>query len=338
MLAARHASARRTAGHPVPSGRTLALTAIVVAAGALGLYLLLPRLAGLDDTWERLDEGEPWWLLAAFGLEVASYGSYVVLLRAIFARPPVRLGWRRCTLITLAGVAASRLLAAGGAGGIAVTVWAMRRAGLGRRPVAERMTAFMVVLYGIFMIALLVGGAGLYLGVFAGRSPFALTVVPAIFGASVIVTALLLALVPHDLADGRSRGVVHGLSTASATVGDGVRAALRIVFVRRDVRVLAGGIGWWAFDIAVLGSCLHAFGGAAPVAVIVMAYFVGQLGNLLPVPGGIGGVDGALIGALIGFGVPAGLAIAAVLAYRAFAFWLPTIPGAFAYVALLRSR
>ena len=58
-----------------------------------------------------------------------------------------------------------------------------------------------------------------------------------------------------------------------------------------------------------------------------MAYFVGMLGNLLPLPGGIGGVDGGMIAALIGFGVPGGLAIAAVLSYRAFSFWLPTVPG-----------
>ena len=67
-----------------------------------------------------------------------------------------------------------------------------------------------------------------------------------------------------------------------------------------------------------------------------MSYFVGQLGNTLPLPGGIGGVDGALVGALVAFGEPAGLAIAAVLTYRAFAFWLPTLPGAIAYVQLTR--
>jgi uncharacterized protein (TIRG00374 family) len=65
-----------------------------------------------------------------------------------------------------------------------------------------------------------------------------------------------------------------------------------------------------------------------------MAYFTGMLGNLLPLPGGIGGVEGGMIGALIAFGVPGGLAVVAVLSYRAFAFWLPTIPGAVAYLQL----
>jgi uncharacterized membrane protein YbhN (UPF0104 family) len=68
----------------------------------------------------------------------------------------------------------------------------------------------------------------------------------------------------------------------------------------------------------------------------MMAYFVGMLANTLPVPGGIGAVDGGMIGALIGFGVDSGLAIVGVLSYRLFAFWLPITPGVLAYVQLLR--
>ena len=88
----------------------------------------------------------------------------------------------------------------------------------------------------------------------------------------------------------------------------------------------------------MLWASLHAFGEAPSAAVVVMAYFVGMLANALPIPGGIGAVDGGMIAALIGFGVAGGLAIVGVLAYRAFAFWLPIIPGTIAYVQLLRTR
>jgi uncharacterized protein (TIRG00374 family) len=71
--------------------------------------------------------------------------------------------------------------------------------------------------------------------------------------------------------------------------------------------------------------------------VIVMGYFVGMLGNLLPLPGGVGGVDGGMIGAFTAFGVSVELSVVAVLAYRAFAFWLPTLPGAIAYFQLRRT-
>jgi uncharacterized protein (TIRG00374 family) len=59
-----------------------------------------------------------------------------------------------------------------------------------------------------------------------------------------------------------------------------------------------------------------------------------MLGNLLPLPGGVGGVEGGMIGALIAFGVPGGLAVVSVLTYRAIAFWLPTVPGVIAYLQL----
>ena len=62
-----------------------------------------------------------------------------------------------------------------------------------------------------------------------------------------------------------------------------------------------------------------------------MAYFIGQLANVIPLPGGVGGVEGGTIGALIAFGTPASLAILGVLAYRLISFWLPTLPGAIAY-------
>jgi len=51
-------------------------------------------------------------------------------------------------------------------------------------------------------------------------------------------------------------------------------------------------VAWWGFDIATLWASFHAFGQAPPFSVLVMAYFIGMFGNLLPLPGGIGGVDG----------------------------------------------
>ena len=114
-----------------------------------------------------------------------------------------------------------------------------------------------------------------------------------------------------------------------------MRTALRLTR-ERDPGLL-GAIGWWYFDIATLWACFHAFGLAPPFAVVVMAYFIGQLGNVLPLPGGVGGVEGAMVGAFVGFGVEAGLALVAVLTYRAFAFWLPTIPGAVAYLQLRKT-
>jgi uncharacterized protein (TIRG00374 family) len=68
--------------------------------------------------------------------------------------------------------------------------------------------------------------------------------------------------------------------------------------------------------------------------VLIMGYFLGTLGSLLPLPGGIGGVEGGMIGAFAAFGVPGGQAVVAVLAYRAISFWLPTLPGIAGYLSL----
>jgi uncharacterized protein (TIRG00374 family) len=71
--------------------------------------------------------------------------------------------------------------------------------------------------------------------------------------------------------------------------------------------------------------------------VLIQAFFCGMLGNLLPMPGGVGGVEGGLIGAFVAFNVDGGLAVVAVLVYRAFTFWLPLIPGVIAYFQLRKT-
>jgi uncharacterized membrane protein YbhN (UPF0104 family) len=201
----------------------------------------------------------------------------------------------------------------------------------------------MVLLYAVYMATLVICGLGLYAGIIPGRHPFAITVVPAIFGAAVIAVFLAISLIPgnFDRFVRRSTGtgwpakVATWLATASATTGSGVRTAIDLVRSRDPF--LLGAVAWWGFDIAVLWACFHAFGAAPSVGVVVMSYFVGMLGNVLPLPGGIGGVDGGMIGAFTAFGVHVQLAIVAVLAYRVFAFWLPTLPGAVAYLQLRRT-
>jgi uncharacterized membrane protein YbhN (UPF0104 family) len=256
-------------------------------------------------------------------LELFSFWGYAVLFRRV-AGVSRRTSWA----ITLAGVAATRLLAAGGVGGIALTAWALRRTGMSARTVLTRLSTFFVALYGVFMGALVVTGLGLRLGWLSGPAPLGFTLVPAGFGAAVIAAALLLALVPHDL----DHRVGRRVAAVPAAMAAGVRGALALVRARDPA--LLGAVVWWGCDVLVLWAALRAFGAAPPGGIVVMAYFVGQLGNTLPLPGGVGGVEGGMVAALAAFGEPAGLALAGVLAYRAFAFWLPTVPGVIAYLRL----
>ncbi len=322
--------------------RVIALVVFVLASIAF-LYFVLPQISGVKAAYERVSDGDHAWLAAALGFELLSIASYVALFHGIHVPPGSPLRHRDSYLITMAGLAATRLFAAGGAGGVALTAWALRRSGMERREVAERMIAFLVVLYGVYVTAMLVCGVGLRTGLLSGEAPFGLTVVPAIIAGVVILVVGALALVPEDferrierMAPRRPRVArwLRRFALAPASMRGGVRFALYKV-AHPDLAMI-GSVTWWTFNVAVLWASFRAFGSSPPIAVLIQAFFVGMLANLLPIPGGIGGVDGGMIGALAAFGVDAGVAVLAVLSYRLFAFWLPTVPGVIAYFQLRR--
>jgi uncharacterized protein (TIRG00374 family) len=308
------------------------------------LYWGLPRLAGLEDTWSRIEQGDPWWLALALLFTILSFGGYILLFQGVFVRGGVRLTLAESYQITMASLAATRLFAAGGAGGVALTAWALRRAGMPARTVADRTIAFLVLQYGVYMAAIVVCGIGLRTGVLSGPSDVALTIVPAVIAGLLIIITLLLALTPTDLQrrldgfaarGGRFARLAQRAATLPATMSAGVRMAL--AHARDRDPALLGALAYWGFNVAILWAAFHAFGAHVPAGVVVMAYFLGMFGNLLPLPGGVGGVDGGMIGALIAFGVQDGAALVAVLTYRGFAFWLPTLPGAIAFFQLRRT-
>jgi uncharacterized membrane protein YbhN (UPF0104 family) len=105
-------------------------------------------------------------------------------------------------------------------------------------------------------------------------------------------------------------------------------------FARRPVR-LAGAFGFWTFDCAVLWAAIHACGGSPAVGVIVLAYMLGQLGNVLPLPGGIGGVEPLMLGIFVASGVHSGLAAASIVCYRAIALGLQSLAGAVSVASLV---
>ena len=124
------------------SRRRMVAFAVFVVVSLAFLYFVLPRLAGLSETWHRLNQGDPWWLAFAFGFEVISFFGYVWLFRTVFVRGRSRVDWRASYEISMAGLAATRLFAAAGAGGIALTAWALRRSGMSRRQVATRLRSW----------------------------------------------------------------------------------------------------------------------------------------------------------------------------------------------------
>jgi uncharacterized protein (TIRG00374 family) len=314
----------------------LTLGGFLLAALA-ALYFLLPKIAGLQDTWRRIENGSVWWMGAAVLFTAGMFFGYVAQFRGVFVKagPAARIGWRASYQITMAGLAASRLFAAGGAGGLVLTAWALRRAGMARRRVADLTLSFLILTYWPYAATVIVCGILLWTGALHGDAPASLTIVPAAVGVVLLVLALALTRVPTDLGRRIEGRLARRIATAPAAASAGMRDA--IAHVRSNDPAVLGAVLFWAFQVLVLWACFRAFGDSPPGGVLVQAFFIGMLGNLLPMPGGVGGVEGGMIGALVAFDVDAGLAVVAVLAFRAFTFWLPLIPGVIAYFQLRRT-
>ena len=236
------------------------------------------RIAGIDDTWARIETGDPWWLAAALGFTILSFGGYVVLFQSVFVRAGSPIDLRASYQITMAGLAATRVFAAGGAGGLVLTAWALRQSGMERRTVADHTLAFLVLTYAVYMGALVVAGIGLRTGLFPGPAPFGPPVVPAVLAAIAMALALALAVVPPDLQrrlEGYARGhgrfarVLQRASNAPAAFSAGVREA--IAHLRAHDPALLGSIAFWGFNICVLWAAFRAFGDSPAGAVIVLS-------------------------------------------------------------------
>jgi len=324
--------------------KRLAQTFVVVLLLVVAIYILLPRVVGIQDTLAKLGDATPAWIVVALAFNVLAFFSYVALFRGVIGERVVHLEWSECYQITLAGLAATRLFSAGGAGGIVLTYWALRKAGMPRRQTACRMVAFMVLLYAVYMAALIVFGILLRVGVLSGESPAGLTIVPAAIAGALIGIFLLIALIPEDI-ERRLGGFSQGyrlarfarrIAAAPATLSSGTRTA--IDFVRSPSRgglAVLGAVGFWAANIGILWASFHAYDVHVPLGVVVQGFFIGMIANLIPfAPGGVGAVDAGMIGTFVLFGLPSSEVFAAVLTYRLIAFWLPIPPGIVAFIQL----
>lgn len=308
--------ARRAA---VPAGlAAVAAGALVLAGGPMHAFAHALR---------RALDADPRWVIGGAIFELLSFAGYVALFWMVGSRASRRLGFSASTQVTLGGAAATRLLPTAGVGGAAMTLWSLRRAGLGTRDATRTLLGFLIVLYSVFLTAIVTSGTLISTGIASGDGPLALSAVPAVAAALGIAGSLALGArhARGELRPGR-------LGDAADVFGGAVRDA--IGHVRSADPRLLGALAWWTFDASVLWAMLHAFGAPPPFAVVVLAYFVGQIGNTIPIPGA---VSGGIVGVLVAFAVPADLALVSVLAYRAIAIWLPAPIGLVALGALRRT-
>jgi uncharacterized membrane protein YbhN (UPF0104 family) len=267
-------------------------------------------------------------------LEALSCGSYVLMFRQVFCP---RMSWHTSGQIAWSELGAGSLVPASGAGGLALGAWILHRGGMPADRIARRSVAFFLIKSTVNFVAVAVLGTVMAVGLVGPDRSLLLTALPAAL--SVAVIALVLAI--PRLGPGRAASPDEprlsraALAVRRAVIG-GTAEAVEILR-SRDLTVVAGAIGYWAFDNAVLWATFKAVGADVPIAVVMMGYLIGQLGGLLPLPGGVGGIDGGLIGTLIVYGAPAAATAAAVLAYRLILFWLPLLGGAIAFIRLRRA-
>ncbi len=321
------------------SRHLLVRVAEIIAVIAV-VVLAITALPGLDEVRARLEGAAPVWVVAIVVAEIASCGGYMLVFRSTFCS---QMSWGLSYDIAMAELAANSLLPAGGAGGLALGVWALRQAGMPTGHIARRTVAFFVVTSAANFFALILVGLGVFVGILAGRGSALLTLVPALITALGVLLVgfsprLLRALGqrgPEAHPDSRSGRARQAVRTGVTAVADGVDQAIALL---RDhsFGVVVGSLAYMAFDIAALGFGFAAVGPAPTFGVLVLGYLIGQLGNLIPVPGGIGGTEGALIGIFALYGVSISQATAAVLLYRLFQLLVPAFLGVPAFVLLRR--
>jgi putative heme transporter len=310
--------------------RSLVLQALVV--GAL-LALIVITVAGLvPGSGKRLQDASLGWMAVGVLLELMAIAAYAVLFHGVFSYGAYRVKPVRSAEIAtgeLAGYAASPT----GAAGPAIRFWALLRGGMPFREVTKRSVEHGAILQIPYIIAAGLLGVGVVLGVGTGHARTAVALAPV----GLVVVTIAAVFVATRLAQRPARSSA-GWRTLAREALQAVPQGVRALPMRlRNPLLLPSAAAYWAFDCAVLVVAIHAAHGSAQIGVIALAYMLGQLGNALPLPGGIGGVEPLMLGVLTSSGVSLGVGAAAVVLYRLVSLGLQAVLGGIALATLLPS-
>ena len=284
----------------------------------------MAQAAGLDEVERVTSNLDGRWLVICLGGELIGYVGYVVALRNVARAeggPRLSFGLTARTVVSGFGVYA----AAHAAGGFAVDYWALRRAGLRRDQAIARVAGLGVLEYAVLAPVALVCALVLLAGD-GGDVQMSMTlpwlaVIPG-FGAALWVSSpKRRARIGGPGEGGRLRGsLVHAVSGL---------VTLRAL-CRRPVQHLPGLLGvafYWFGDIACLWAALRTFSVHVSLPALVVAYATGYVASRRSLPaGGAGIVEVLMTFALVWVGLPLAPALAGVLVYRLFNFWLPIVP------------
>lgn len=302
---------------------TLVLASAAVLTG-------LSRAAGVG---ERLAKGRPAWLIVAAGFELMSVLGFVAVFQLVFAEWLPR---RMILRFGLAARAATIVVPLGGLLAIGASARALRKRGMPDAQSGPRTIAFVLITNAPNVIVLGVLGLALGSGLLPGPHQPILTSIPAAIALGVIGLTVMLPIVSHQR---RARTPLklprRVISLLAAQLELGV-IETRALLSERSWKLL-GAFAFYVFDNAVLWATFKAFDHThPPIATLVMAYLIGSTAESLPIPAGIGAVEGGMIALFVLYGAPVICAGIAVFAYRAVSIGLPLALGGAAFLALGR--
>lgn len=297
------------------------VVAAVMMVATVSVVLAVPPLRGAGH---QIANMRPVWVGVALALELASCAGFAVIFRLFFDRLPAGLARELAWVETGCGA----LLPGGGVGGLAIGGWLLHDAGISQGTIVRRSSGLFFMSSAVSIAAMVGGGALVVCGALPGPGDLMLTLVPALVGLAAVAAVLSVPIVWR-----RSRGGTRQPGLSGQLI-EGVTVAAQ-AFARPSWRLL-GAAAYLGFDIAALAATFAATGHPLPFAPLVLGYTIGYLGNLVPVPGGFGALEGGLAAALVAYGAPVSQTAAAVIVYHAIAFWVPSIGGAMAYWLMRR--
>jgi uncharacterized membrane protein YbhN (UPF0104 family) len=310
------------------SGRRTAVRFVVTAALFAVVVFAVEQL--VPGASHRLAHASPGWLAIALGLELLACSAYVLLFQTVFSRARWPLQLRRGIQIALAELGAFAITPTG-FGGPAVRVWGLRVGGMPWRVLIVRSIAHGVIFNVPYALAAALVGVGVSMHFLPGHAPLLTALAPLTLVAAACAAYGAAAWLGQRAGSPTASPRRQWLRSALATIPEGIADAF---VVSRSGWPLLGATGWWVADCAALWAGFEAVGGRPALSVVILAYMLGQLGNTLPLPGGVGGVEPLMLGIFSASGVNLGLAAAAVVCYRTISLGVQGIAGSAAFVSL----
>ena len=300
-------------------------TLVMMLAGALAVYSLLPQFGNLGDTVDAFGDARWEWLPALLAASLAYFVFATISFLGSVAQPmPIAASARSQVASSFA-----QLVGPASAGKMALAGRFLQRNGL-TSPEAGASVALNSIA-GITTHVLLMAGFFAW----AGGADVGGVSLPSLgtllLSAGIGVVAIAIASLFPQVRRLVIRPVVEGVRRAAGYVTQVVRSPLRVV------ALLGGSTLITVSYLFALVFSVEAFGGGLTVAQIGAAYLgAAAIANIAPTPGGIGPLEAAMVAALTGFGLEAGIAISAVLTFRLATFWLPIAPGWLTFVWMER--